>query len=47
MTIIDELTYINYKHNRQLSPEVTPERWVKVYGDNTLEMEKRLREETT
>jgi len=43
--IIADLTYANYRHNRTISPEVTPERWVKVYGPKTMEMEKRYQEE--
>lgn len=32
-SLIDELTYANYAHNRHASPEITPERWKKVYGN--------------
>lgn len=38
---IDELTYVNYAHNRQISPSVSVERWQKVYGPNTEAMERR------
>lgn len=37
--IVSDLTYINYRHNRQISPHVTPERWEKVYGPSTKMME--------
>ena len=30
--MIDHLTYANYKHNRKLSPEITPEQWAKYGG---------------
>lgn len=42
--IIDTLTYISYAHNRMLSPEISPERWEKVYGP-TAEMEQRFQEQ--
>jgi hypothetical protein len=29
--IIDELTYINYKANRERRPDITPEKWAKIY----------------
>ncbi len=35
---IDELTYICYKYNRQRSPDISPERWGKIFANvNTLE----------
>lgn len=37
---VDELTYCNYRHNRNIST-VSPERWEKVYGPQAREMEKR------
>lgn len=44
--LIDELTYINYAHNRDLAPGITPERWKKVYGAEAVEkMEARLQAE--
>jgi hypothetical protein len=39
--IIDDLTYRNYAHNRQLAPSVSPERWEKIYGPQAREMEER------
>ncbi len=29
--LLDELTYANYKFNRQRSPDITPEQWSKIY----------------
>ena len=43
--LICELTYINYKHNREISPNVTPKRWELVYGLNASLMEKRYTDE--
>lgn len=43
-SIIDELTYRSYAHNRQLSPQVTPERWQAIYP-NALHLEERYQEE--
>jgi hypothetical protein len=30
---IDHLTQMNYNHNRLRYPDVSPERWGKVYGE--------------
>jgi hypothetical protein len=43
--IIDELTYVNYRANRGYSPEITPERWEKVYGPKVYRMEQRFQME--
>lgn len=43
--IVSELTYINYAHNRSISPEVSPERWTKVYGARAQAMEERYQRE--
>ena len=43
--IVDDLTYGNYAHNRRRSPEVTPERWIKVYGEPAVQMEERFKRE--
>lgn len=44
--IIDNLIYINYKHNRELSPHITPSRWALVYGEAEVkEMEKAYTQE--
>lgn len=45
--LVDELTYINYRHNRQISPHVSPERWAKVYGPTSKAMETRYQGEYT
>jgi hypothetical protein len=43
--IVNYLTYCNYRHNRTISPHVTPEQWEKVYGPNTPTMERCYQEE--
>ncbi len=44
--IIDELTYRSYRHNRRLQPEISPERWKKLFGHDAVEaMEERLQAE--
>jgi hypothetical protein len=45
--LMDELTYSNYRYNRVLSPEITPERWERVYGPSAKEMEARFQKEST
>ena len=40
--IVDELTYRSYAHNRQLSPDVAPERWMAVFGEGAAQMEERF-----
>jgi hypothetical protein len=30
---VDELTYKSYAHNRRRFPEVSPERWARVFAD--------------
>lgn len=42
--LFNEITYANYYHNRDLAPDITPERWKKIYS-NVDEMEKRYQEE--
>jgi len=32
-TIIDYLTYRNYRHNRMLSPKIPAEKWIRIYKD--------------
>ena len=46
MAIVNELTYQNYAHNRKISPDITPEQWEKVYGDESPQMEERFQNET-
>lgn len=43
-SIVDELTYINYKANRGYSPRVTPQEWAKIYA-NVHAMEARYQTE--
>lgn len=43
--LVDELTYRNYRHNRNISPNITVERWEKCYGPNTQAMETRYQQE--
>jgi hypothetical protein len=31
--LIADLTYISYRHNRQIAPDVSAERWAKIYAD--------------
>jgi hypothetical protein len=31
--LIDTLTYISYAHNRTISPDISPERWAKIFPD--------------
>ena len=38
--IISSLTFASYSHNRGLDPSITPERWAKIYGTTTMEMER-------
>lgn len=42
--VVDELTYRNYRYNRQLRPDITPVDWARVYGETTT-MEERYQEE--
>ena len=39
--LMDELIYANYAHNRQHSPDITPTRWKKVFGEAVDRMENR------
>lgn len=43
--LVDELTYINYRYNREISPHITPERWEKSYGPQVRQMEERFQRE--
>ena len=45
VNFVDELTYINYRHNRKISPSVSAERWERVYGPNAPAMEARYQAE--
>lgn len=35
--IRDTLTYINYAANRDMAPEVTPDKWKRIYGNDRVE----------
>lgn len=42
--LIDHLTYSSYRHNRNISPNITPEQWKSIFS-NADEMEKKYQEE--
>ena len=44
--LISELTYANYKYNRQRSPHITPAQWQVVFGEATTRMEARYQRES-
>ena len=39
---VDRLNYASYAHNRRVFPNVSPERWEKVFGPQVKEMEKKF-----
>lgn len=39
LAFIDRLTYVSYTTNRDAAPDITPERWKKVYGPEVDSME--------
>lgn len=39
--LVEELTYSNYKHNRQRAPDITPEQWRQTIPEFTEAMEAR------
>ena len=43
--LISDLTYVNYAANRDRAPEITPERWERIYGPTTPAMEARYQRE--
>ena len=43
--IVDELTYRSYAENRRRSPDISPERWAKVFGVGAVQMEERFHSE--
>ena len=43
--VIDSLTYVNYRHNRRISPDISPERWAKIFGPGASAMEARYQQE--
>lgn len=42
--MVDDLTFTAYAHNRDLAPEISPERWAKVFP-NAAAMEERYQRE--
>ena len=42
--LIDALTYLNYKYNRQRSPDIAPEQWARIYKDADM-LEARYQQE--
>ena len=30
---VRDLTYVSYRHNREIAPDVSAERWEKIYAD--------------
>ncbi len=44
--LVDELTYTCYKYNRERSPDITPERWGRIFADVEL-LEQRYQSELT
>jgi hypothetical protein len=45
--LLEYLTYCSYRSNRLRSPDITPERWAKVFGPQAEEMEARFQNERT
>jgi len=43
--IVADLTYSCYAYNRTISPDITPERWERVFGSRTMAMEARYQKE--
>ena len=44
-SIVDYLTYANYRHNRTISPHITPEQWAKCGYPNVTAMEAKYQAE--
>lgn len=42
--LVDHLIYMSYRHNRKLSPEITPEMWARIFGP-TEAMEAQFQQE--
>ena len=42
--VIGELTFVNYRFNRERSPDVTPAQWARIYPD-AVALEARYQEE--
>ena len=45
--LVQDLIFLNYCHNRRLSPGISPQRWEKVYGPSVWEMEEQYQGELT
>lgn len=46
LSLIDDLGYISYRHNRRISPLVEPKGWVCIFGAEKVERyEERYQEE--
>lgn len=43
--VFSDLTYLNYACNRDVAPNITPQSWKKVYGQEVDEMEARYQAE--
>ena len=43
--VMDKLIYKSYCYNRRRSPEITPDKWVKVFGFDTYLMELKYQQE--
>lgn len=43
--LISELVYSNYRFNRDRSPAIAAERWVRVFGDSAVALEQRYQDE--
>jgi hypothetical protein len=37
--IADDIIYLNYRFNRDRSPDISPERWKAIYGDKVNKFE--------
>ncbi len=40
-SLASELVYRNYRHNREQSPNTSPQQWVKVFGAQVEQLEER------
>lgn len=43
--LMDEMTFISYRTNRNNSPSTTPEQWAEVYGKHAILLEARYQAE--
>ena len=42
---LDEADYRSYAYNRQRAPDITPERWMTIFGEHVTQMEERFQNE--